>query len=248
MKLKNKILSGFFIVILMLIASGAVTIYEFTRLSNSVSSMLNDNYRTISACNTMLEAIDKMDENIMKNLINNNKFDYDIKKFDSLFNVGLQITKNNLTEINEDKYIKEIENSYILLKKHLNSDSLDNSNSLISFYHNNLKQKINNVNNSITQLLELNQKNMFITASTVEEQAEKALMPGIIAIIAGIVFSVVFNYFINIYIVNPISIITKNINNFYNDKRPFTHNLKTKDEIQELYDSVEKLTIDISSK
>ncbi len=248
MKLKNKITSGFFIAIVVLIASGALSIIEFINLSNKVKSMLSDNYKSIEASNSMLNALDIIDENIMLKIINNDIQKPD-KSGDSLFDANLHIVKNNLTEKDEDKYIQKIENSYIELNETKNSlANSDKDTSAIVYYHNIIKPKITNLKNDIKKLLELNQDKMYYTASEIENQARRSLMPGIIAIVAAVLFALIFRFFINRFIVKPISVLTENVNNFYKYRKVFTHNIQTKDEIEELYNAVEMLVIDIESE
>lgn len=248
MKVKHKILSGFLIVIVMLIASGLLSIYEFVKLNNNVQSMLRDNYKSIEACNLMLDAIEIIDENMMIELIGE-QTEYVLHNGDSLFNHALLITKNNLTELNEDKYIAKIENSYKVIRNlKIQGFVRSENSSAILYYHENVKPKLNSIIKEIEALLELNQDNMFRTASDIENQARRALMPGIIAIISALIFAFVFQFFINKYIVQPISDLTRDIRKFYNNRMPFNHDINTNDEIQDLYDSVEKLIIEVSSK
>jgi NtrC-family two-component system sensor histidine kinase KinB len=247
MKLKNKITSGFFVAIIVLIASGVISIIEFRDLSNQVQSMLNDNYKSIKSSNEMLEALDIIDENIMMEIISED-FITDHKYGDSLFLSNLEIVKNNLTEENEDVVLKNIEAGYNELKEKSKSiASYEIDTSTIVYYHNNLKPSVTELKANIIKLLEINQHNMYSTAAGIENQARNALMPGIIAIVAAIIFALLFSFFINKFIVKPISTLTENIHDFNKFRRVFTHDIKTKDEIEELYNAVELLVINIKS-
>ena len=48
-KLKLKILAGFMLIVALLIVAGTVSIIEFIKLSKSVNSLIEDNYKTIES-------------------------------------------------------------------------------------------------------------------------------------------------------------------------------------------------------
>ncbi|PKP18525.1 MAG: histidine kinase, partial [Bacteroidetes bacterium HGW-Bacteroidetes-21] len=61
MKIKFKILGGFFVIIAMLMVAGAMSIYEFTHLSNAINSLVEDNYKSIEASKNMIESLERED-------------------------------------------------------------------------------------------------------------------------------------------------------------------------------------------
>ncbi len=73
--------------------------------------------------------------------------------------------------------------------------------------------------------------------------ANRAMMPGLIAIGVGIVFVFLFNYFVNIFFVTPITRISQGVENYVKHAIPFRVKVDTKDELERLKNSVEKLII-----
>ena len=66
-------------------------------------------------------------------------------------------------------------------------------------------------------------------------------MPGIVAIEAGIVFTLIFNIFINYYLVSPIKRLVRSIRN-YKRGTVFGADIETNDELKELENSIRDLT------
>ena len=72
-------------------------------------------------------------------------------------------------------------------------------------------------------------------------------MPGIVAIAAALVFVIIFNFFVNLYVVNPIISMIKSIENFLQTGQPGKLKIDTRDELRDLAASIENLTRMVST-
>ena len=68
-------------------------------------------------------------------------------------------------------------------------------------------------------------------------------MPGFIAIFVGIIFVFLFNYFVNIFFITPIVRISQGVESYVKHSIPFRVKVDSKDELERLKNSVEKLII-----
>ena len=66
-------------------------------------------------------------------------------------------------------------------------------------------------------------------------------MPGLVAILSALVFTLVFNYFVNLYVVSPIIKITKGIRRFVETREPVNIEVETKDELADLVSSIQDM-------
>ena len=73
-------------------------------------------------------------------------------------------------------------------------------------------------------------------------------MPGIVAIVASLVFTLIFIYFVNYFMVGPIIKITDRVKMFISNNMPFKVDIETKDEIYDLESSIRKMSEYITSK
>jgi HAMP domain-containing protein len=110
-----------------------------------------------------------------------------------------------------------------------------------NWYFQTTHQAFLEVKTTVTELSDLNSGVMFKTASELQNKANRAIMPGIVAIIAALVFSLLFSYFVNYYMISPIVRITERVKQFVDRKLPFDANIETTDELYELENSIRTL-------
>jgi methyl-accepting chemotaxis protein len=100
---------------------------------------------------------------------------------------------------------------------------------------------------SINALKVLNEQTLYHTASDLKNRANRAVMPGTVAIISALLFSLLFSYFVNHFMVSPIIAITRSVENFEKNEEPFKVSIETKDEIHSLAEAIKSLSLKIIS-
>lgn len=243
MKLRLKILSGFLILALMLSIAGVWSIYELKSIGISVQDLLNDNYKSIDASKKMIEALEREDSGILLLLSGHwHEGRTIISAADSLFESAFKTAANNITIPGEQLYVDSIRTNYQLYKKLWEKPIVDTQKQgNINWYFQTLHETFLTVKTSVNNLMSLNNKFMFKTASELQSKANRAIMPGIVAILAALVFTFLFNFFVNYYFVNPVIKITASIKRFLDRKTPFNVRVETRDEIYDLAESISNL-------
>lgn len=241
--LKLKILAGFMMLVALLIAAGAVSTIEFLKLSRSVTVLIDDNYKTIEASKTMLEALEREDSGILLVLLDEVDTGREIlQTADSMFVTSLKVAKNNITEVNEDVYLLRVDSLY---KEYRNNWRLPLSSMRnqvgISEYYKDIHKSFLKVKNAVNDLMSLNQRSMFEEATLLKEKSHRAIMPGIVAIIGGLVFSLLLSFFISKYFVSPISEIAEAVKKFNLRDKALRTNIKSNDEIKKLETEINSL-------
>ena len=244
MKIRTKILLGFLILALMLAVAGAYSIYELTTISTSVQKLLDDNYRSVNAAKQMIEALEREDSGVLLLLLGKWKEGRTTivdahKNFENAFDIA----DNNLTIPGEKEYIDKINSKY---KKY--RDNWDRP-IVGTIYERNLNWYFEKVHGDFTQvktavedLMTINDNAMYKTTSILKNRAHQAIMPGIVAIAAALVFVVIFNFLVNLYIVNPIISMIKSIESFLQTGDPIKLKIDTRDELNDLASSIASLT------
>ena len=143
------------------------------------------------------------------------------------------------------------ENNTIIEKIEINysafSSILDNPiiiadhESKMNWYLSNPHKQFNEVKSDVNDLMNLNDKTMFQTASELQNKSNRAVMPGIVSILAAIVFSLIFTYLVNYYFINPIIKMTNSVREFVDHSTPYKVTIESNDEINELSRSIETL-------
>jgi methyl-accepting chemotaxis protein len=249
-RIKTKILVGFLIVIGMLATAGGVSIYEFMRISGLVQSLIKDNYKTIQAGKSMLEALERKDSGVLLLLLGQfAQGSAVLQEADTNFRASLEIARGNITEPGEAELIGEISKSYDQYRASVDkADDLDPSENL-KWYQDVVHQQFSRTKSLVHDLINLNQEAMFIESTQLEQQSKRALMPGIVSICISLVFLFLLNFFISRYFVRPIVQLKTQINRYRENPRgALVTQVDSEDEISELAVSVEKLVEKLNIK
>jgi len=240
MGLRLKLLSAFSIVTIMLFIAGAWLIYELNSMGTSVQKLLDDNYKSINAARMMMEAVEREDSAILLLLLGKwEKGRSIIHSADSLFEYGFNIAYNNLTIPGEEAHLDSIKSNYEAYRKLWTRPIVDTyKEGNLDWYFQQVQGSFLKLKSSINNLMALNDRIMYQTASFLKQKSSRAITPGIVAIISALIFTVIFQYFVNYYIVNPVLWINKAIKRFLEHKIPFNVEIDTKDEFFDLATSI----------
>ncbi|MBN1300083.1 MAG: MCP four helix bundle domain-containing protein [Melioribacteraceae bacterium] len=243
MKLKGKILSGFIILVIMLTIAGGWSIYELDNVGLTINKILDENYKSINLSKRMTEDLERQDSGILLLMLGRWKEGREIlSKADSSFNSNLNFAFNNITVPGEKVNLDNISASYSAYRNLWEKPIVDtDKEGNFDWYFNRMHKEFMKVKYAVQQLADLNDKTMYEIASAAEQRSNRAIMPGIIAVLSSILFTVIFVYFVNYYVVNPIVNITSRVKMFIEKNRPFTVEIETKDELLELAESIKKL-------
>ena len=234
--LKSKILLSFMLLMAMLVVAGAISIREFRWLSDTVHGLIQNNYKSIEASKKMLDALEREDSGILLLLLGEWEEGRKIlESADSLFLLSFNVAKNNLTEENEGDYIRRIENEYTLYKeKWLRPIVGTDKQGDLFWYRSDIHQSFLNAKKAVEDLMTLNQEVMYEEASHLREKSKRAIMPGIVSIIAAVIFSLLLNFFITRYFVRPIIQLTENVRGLKFGQKYLKENVSFNDEIKDL--------------
>jgi HAMP domain-containing protein len=247
-KLKLKILAGFMLLAFMLLVAGILSVSEFSRLSSSVNSLIEDNYKTIEAAKSMLEALDREDNGILLLLLG--QWDGGrtaINSADSSFMAALMIARGNQTEVDEDKYVDAVSTNYgsfkeIWEKPLVNTDKEGS----INWYKNDIHKAFLETKYAVENLMNLNQQSMYAEASQLKEKSKRAIMPGIVAIISAFIFLILFNFFISKYFISPLHKLSEAVKSVQPYDKRLISTVKSNDELKilehEINNLLERLT------
>ena len=265
MGIRKKIFIGFVIIGFILFLSGIISIFQLIGMEKTVSGMLSDNVKSVELSKYMTDALEAQSWDILdiitkKKTGNEAKFHF----YQTGFNDLISGARNNLTVAGEKEVIDSLEISYNIYYKTITKvDSLfalPYIERRIEWFVDLYQPAYLQFNAAIQKLRVINQNAIFENSMILEGSFYRMLMPPIIAITAGLFLIILFNYFVNLYFINPILRITKGIKTFFDNKIPYNVKVETKDEINELNedvkilisqfkkDSISKPTFDIKNK
>ena len=245
MKLRAKIMSGFLILVIMLALAGIFSIYELTTISSSVQSLLDDNYKSINAARTMTEALEREDSGVL--LVLSGKWQKGretIELGDDAFQKAFAVAQNNITISDEKKYVDGIASNYQKYKAlwmEFLAGTMQEPDQ--DWYFEKMHGIFLATKKSVEELTVLNDETMYKTASGLHNRANRAIMPGIIAILSALVFVAVFNYFINYYVIKPLNTITQEVRNSIPRKELIKISVESHDELHDLAAAIQDFAL-----
>lgn len=240
MKLRLKILGGFLTLAFMLLIATSWSVIEVQSFGSTMNDLIENNYKSITAAKTMKAALEREDSALL--LLQLGKQERGSKLLagsDSIFTANYKIAESNITIDGEAEIVKAIADKYSKYKQQWKipaSQTLKENK--LDWYFQNAHESFLGLMNDIDELSGLNDSKLYTTAIQVSEKSRRAIMPGIVALIAMIVFTLLFNFFINLYIVTPILEITKRLDKFIMNRTPFEYHVNTKDEMSQLTETL----------
>ena len=249
MGLRIKILSGFLILSLMLLIAGLWSIYELNFLGTSVGKILDENYQSIQAAKNMKEALEREDSAILLLMLGKWEQGRNIlDSADSVFEENFNFANKNITIPGEEERLNKIAEGYKNYKSLWERPIVDtDKEGNLDWYFSSVHQKFLLVKSAVDELINLNDQIMYGTASELENRSNRAIMPGIIAVLSALVFTLIFNYLVNYYFVSPIIRITDRIKKFEERRIPFDVKIETTDEIFHLANAIDHLCRSLSN-
>jgi methyl-accepting chemotaxis protein len=243
MGLRLKIVLGFMILAVMLFIAGIWSIYELKSIGFSVPRMLNENYKSIHAGKKMIESLERQDSAVLLLMLGKwNEGRSLLNSADSVFNANFEFATANITVSGEQKKLEKIQSSYAQYKTLLQRPIVGTANEgNIEWYFQDIHTSFNHVKSAVEELIELNDTTMYQVASDLEHRAHRAIMPGIIALLAALIFTLIFSSLVNYYVVGPIIKMTERIKRFKENETPYDVTIETGDELYDLSNAISDL-------
>ncbi|MCF7808951.1 MAG: hypothetical protein K9M49_08790 [Candidatus Marinimicrobia bacterium] len=230
------------IISLMLVISGYWSILGFRSIGHSVSTLLGENYESIEAAEVMIEALERQDSGVLLLLLGEwEKGRLALKVADSTFRSRLSFTFGNITEPGEEAVLKEIRHRYnvytALLERPIVGTSHERD---LAWYKNEVHPAFLGVKEGIRNFRQVNSKVLYQTASALQAKAERAVLPGMLAIVSALILTALFNYLIHFALISPILRLIEGIHR-YREGHEYHVEIYSRDEVRQLADEVKSL-------
>jgi NtrC-family two-component system sensor histidine kinase KinB len=208
LNLREKILLGFGMVMIILLIIFAVSLTSLLKLGKASDAILKQNYLSIEATNQMLDSIEQH-YRMLSDFSQTNKQANQKAMMDEQFRFEhwLIIEKGNITEQGEAESALKLEQSYrqylinVQSLRELNLSTLQEKNSrLIS----QVRPQLNNVRYYCKQIMQVNQATMFKSSNRAKLIAHKATFTLILIGILGIMLAIIFSLSLSSIIVRPL--------------------------------------------
>lgn len=244
MAIKKKISLGFVVIGTILLVSSAISIYEFIRMRNTVSNLINDNISAINTSRLMLEVCDEYNFNLVREL-GNVEGKINVKsKDDTRFRDYLNEVRDKFTTKAERQFADSVRyaySTYIIVMNDAPKVWNEDYNERRNWYFNRLYPIYMQLRGYLQSLTHTSQLALADNSKIMSDSFYRSIMPGVVAVIVGIVLVFLFNYFINKYFVNPFQKMAEGVRDYINRKRSYTLVIEGDEELEEFSENIKEL-------
>ncbi len=237
MSLGKKLLLGFFIPVLMLLASGVWSWARFHHLSNRVQAMLVENDQSIQAAREMTVALERMDSAMLLRMMGETATaDTLDRNAVAVFDSSLKVALNNITILSEPAILDTVQQYYGDFRT---IEAALRDNRQLNAYQQQAMPAFLRTKHAIDRLRLVNHQEMYDQALKIADQAYRATLPGTILVIAAILFSLLFAWLLSAHTVKPLGKLLHAVKLWPSTGHYRQPDILTGDEIEELAESLE---------
>ena len=241
--IKRKVLLGCIVLAIILFFSSLISIFEFTRMNRYVSGVIADNIRSINAARELLSVSEQYNISLMNGLV--------LEGTDRL--EAMPIAR-------EEELIASFENlsrSFVTPEEQAAADSVLYAYAAYMqvvaeaaqmwehdyavrqhWFFNRLQPVYLKFRGYMMQLTSVCQDALIESSQDIREGTYRSLMPGLVSVLIGMSMVLLFNYFLNYYLIGPLLKVTAGIKGYRYHGRGYDVKLDSDDELDELNEAV----------
>jgi len=161
MTLRVRLLLGYgYLVALLLLAAGSAMI-GFLYLSEGIEGVLDDNFQSIQAAMTMIDALERQDSTTLAALIESRSDIEEIENHEAAFREALEEAGRNVTEEGEPEAIAEIRDAFAAYREARDQLVAAHPAAPLAAYKQEVFPRFASVKAAVVELLAINQRAMF---------------------------------------------------------------------------------------
>jgi len=210
--LKRKLGFSYGLLIAIILAVSAWSIYHVVRLGRAIDVILVNNYKSITAAENMKEALERQESAAMFFIAGHSgEARSQLATCGAAFSQGYEVASHNITEPGESEVVADINAKYRSYKSELErilnapSTAADKSN----IYFQRLEPQFVSLKNSLDDLLHLNQQAMVAANDRAISESRRAEISTALTTALALALAVLFAWRFTRYVVNPISMLAR---------------------------------------
>ncbi|MFO7888330.1 MAG: ATP-binding protein [Eubacteriales bacterium] len=213
--IKFKILLIFILIFILLATNSIWVIINFNSLSNSIENIMESNYKTIEAAQSMTVAIERQDSAELEQMFSNSDTTSNsFRENEVEFLRNLSRAEDNITEEGEAEILSRINTLYIeYVDKYsilVDIQNNEGSNSAKEYYYNEILPLFEETKEETRELLTLNQLSMVSRKDRAHDISTSATFSTMLISILTIIIGIVMAIYLSNKVVKPIQdLITK---------------------------------------
>ncbi len=245
MSLRLKIFSGFLLMAALIVVSGIVAVKQFSQLRICAMDFPAGNGKVTAAAVEMLDAIDRESMGILVMVAGDIHYGHSmLGQADRDFNSAFETVRRAVAEPGAVKAVGDINSFYDKFKTVwepcLSGRTYDGN---MAWYLDNVAPLAGQVKRSIKRLMDVNRAAMYESFVSFKKFAERAVRSMVVGVVALLLFILVFNFFINFYVIEPICKLRRSVEACARRGEEFTLSMEGRNELAGLEGALRELII-----
>lgn len=256
--IKRRVQLAFTSIILLLVFSGALSLFELERVSQDTERILHESKVSTDLAHEIVTVLNEQNDAMIEMAVIGGDI-VDIAPYykgcvesiehlaDATLRAHERMTEIGSPEITDSLMlytarINDLTNSYINGDVHraISSDSLAHR-TPHSWYVECYKPEYVNLSKQITKFMTGTESTLSPDVNSLSLTARRAVTPVFLSLVVMIVVALMFYYFLNHYLIKPIMRINRSLGDYLRYRTPFDKDIACRDEIKSLRDRIENL-------
>lgn len=242
--IKRKVRTGFAILGTILFFSSIIAIFEFVRINRASSGVINDNILSINAERSLIESSELYNMELLAMLGNDLPPENFSNSIHDSFVTTLDNLPSNFTTEQENRYADSVRYAYsAYMQVVMEAPGIweQGPSARQEWYFGRVQQYYSYLRNYIVDLNSMSNAALQANSEMMESTFFRSMMPAVAALIVGLIVILLFNAYLNFYVIKPVSRMGKGVKDFVRYGKDYTITFDNNDEISDLNDALTDL-------
>jgi len=241
--IKRKVLLGCIVLAIILFFSSLISVFEFTRMNRYVSGVIADNIRSINAARELLSVSEQYNVGLMNSLVLDHaeRPQELLPQQDEAIVTSFENLSHSFVTPEEQAAADSVRYAYAAYMHvvaeagqvwQLGYDARQH------WYFNRLQPVYLKFRGYMMHLTSVCQDALIENSQDIREGTYRSLMPGLVSVLVGLIMVLLFNYYLNYYLIDPLLKVTAGIKGWRYHGRSYSVKLDSDDELEELNEAV----------
>ena len=243
--IRSKVRLGFVVIGLILFLSGVIALFEFGRMSRHVSTLIADNVASVNASREVHNALTAYHTQLFEAIGNRDAELVPKRREEDPYLQQLEKVQLHATTPQEQIAADSVRYAYSAYMQVANELDelwvLDNV-QLREWYFNRLQAIYEQINGYLQTLMEVSQGALADNYYNLKDSFYRSIMPGVVSVGAGILLVLLFNYFLNIFLLTPLLKMNRAVQDYRNYNKSYdVHFDRSGDQVEALSDGIREI-------
>ena len=241
--IKRKVMLGCIVMAVILFFSSLLSVFEFTRMNRYVTRLIADNISSINAARELLSVSEQYNVSLMDGLVLNNASqpqEVSLAREEELAASFENLSRSFATTQGRaaaDSVLYAYA-AYMQVVAEADETWQKGYEERQHWYFNRLQPVYLKFRGYMMQLTSICQDALIDNSRDIREGTYRSLMPGLVSVLVGLIMVLLFNYYLNYYLIDPLLKVTNGIKGYRFYGRSYSVKLDNDDELEELNEAV----------